>query len=95
MDFLKRGLWWFCSFAIAVILVAGYVLIFAPPSNFPAGDSSTEKQSIVVISRGASVSDIAEELSEAHIIRHPSVLRFVLLISGASQRVKSGAYLFS
>lgn len=95
MDFLKRGLWWFFSFAIAVILVAGYFIFFAPPSNFPAGDSSAEKQSIIVISRGASASDISERLSEAHIIKHPVVLQLVLRISGMSSRVKSGAYLFS
>ncbi len=87
MDFFKRHVWWFCSFVVAVILVSLYSLVLAPPSNFPSGD-------IVVINRGASVSDIAKELSDAHIIKHPTVLRFVLRISGASSRVKSGAYIF-
>ena len=49
-------MWWTCSFVVAIILVGGYALVFAPPSNFPSGD-------IVVISRGASVSEISKQLS--------------------------------
>lgn len=88
MNFFKRRIWWICSFAVALILVSFYSLVLAPPSNFPSGD-------IIVISRGASVSYIAGELSDAHIIKHPVVLSFILRISGASSRVQAGAYLFS
>lgn len=88
MNFFKRHVWWICSFTIALILVSFYFLVLAPPSNFPSGD-------IIVISHGASVSYIAEELSDAHIIKHPVVLSFILRISGASSRVQAGAYLFN
>lgn len=87
MDFLQRYKLWLYSFAAAIVLVGSYELFLAPPSNFPSGD-------IVVISRGTSVSDIAKQFSDAHIIAHPVILNLVLRISGASSRVKSGAYLF-
>ena len=80
-------MWWTCSFVVAIILVGGYALAFAPPSNFPSGD-------IAVISRGASVSEISKQLSDAGIIKYPTVLNLVLRISGAGSSVKSGAYLF-
>lgn len=86
-NFCKRYVWWFCSFAVAVVLVGGYTLLFASPSDFPSG-------SIVVIVRGASVSDISKQLSDANIIKHQSVLNLILRISGASSNVKSGGYLF-
>jgi UPF0755 protein len=98
MNFLKRHISWFCSpaqhqirfgagFVVAIILVGGYALVFAPPSNFPSGD-------IVVIGRGASVSEISKQLSDAGIIKYPTVLTLVLRISEASSSVKSGVYLF-
>ncbi len=88
MDFFKRHIQWFYSFALALFLVGGYTFVLAPPIDFPSGD-------IVVIARGASMPDIAEELYDAHVIKHPTVLKFVLRISGASSRVRAGAYLFS
>lgn len=87
MDFLKRYVWWACSFAIAIILVSGYMFVFAPPSDFPS-------KSIVVIVRGASVSEISKQLSDANIIKYSKVLSLILQISGAGSSVKSGAYLF-
>lgn len=87
MDFLKRHILWLRSFAVAVLLVGGYIFAFAPPSDFSS-------DSIVVIVRGASVSDISKQLSDANIIKHPAVLNLILRISGASSSVKSGAYLF-
>lgn len=87
MDFFKRHVVWFFAFALALLLVNGYSFMFAPPSTFPSGDS-------IVIARGASVSDIAEKLHDAHVIAHPSLLQIVLRISGVSNRVQAGAYRF-
>ncbi|MEK7553773.1 MAG: endolytic transglycosylase MltG [Patescibacteria group bacterium] len=87
MDFFKRYLLWLCSFAVAIILVVGYTIVFAPPQDFPS-------DSIVVIVRGASVSEISEQLSDAKVIKYPSILNLILQISGTSSRVQSGAYLF-
>lgn len=87
MDFLKRYVWWACSFVIAIVLVGGYSLAFAPPPDFLS-------DSIVVVARGTSVSEISKQLFDAGIIKYPIVLSFILRISGTSSSVKSGAYLF-
>src|SRR3989344_1099500 len=86
MDFLKRYRLGFFIFAF-LLLVGAYILVLAPPRDFPAHET-------VAIKSGASVSGIASELFEAHIIRHPSVLWFILRASGASARVQAGTYLF-
>ena len=86
MDFLKRYRLGFFIFAF-LLLVGAYILVLAPPRDFPAHET-------VAIKSGASVSGIASELFEAHIIRHPSVLWFILRVSGASARVQAGTYLF-
>jgi len=78
---------WAVAFVLAVFLVVGYRIAFAPPSNFPSG-------SIVSIARGASVPDIAAQLATAHLVKHPSLLRALLRIAGASAHVQAGAYLF-
>lgn len=79
---------WAVAFVLAVFLVVGYRIAFAPPSNFPSG-------SIVSIARGASVPDIAAQLASAHLIKHPDLFRAMLRISGGSLHVQAGAYLFN
>lgn len=88
MHFFKRHVYWICALAV-VVLAGGYLLVLAPPRDFPTDDT------IIAIARGTSVSDIAEQLSDAHIVKHPAVLQFVLRASGASARVQAGVYLFS
>lgn len=79
---------WAVAFVLAVFLVVGYRIAFAPPSDFPSG-------SIVSIARGASVPDIAVQLASAHLIKHPNLFRMLLRISGGSLHVQAGAYLFN
>ena len=74
MDFFKRYLLWLCSFAVAIILVVGYTIVFAPPQDFPS-------DSIVVIIRLDSASEISEQLSDAKGIKHPSIMNLILQIS--------------
>ncbi|NNM84075.1 endolytic transglycosylase MltG [Candidatus Parcubacteria bacterium] len=87
MNFFKRYRPWFVLFAL-ILLIGGYMFLLAPPSDFPLGET-------VSVARGTSVYDIADELSEAHVIQHPSVLWFILRFSGASARVQAGTYLFN
>lgn len=87
MDFLKRYVWWTCSFVVAITIVGGYTLVFAPPTDFPS-------DSIVAVVRGTPVSEISKQLSDSGIIKYPVVLSLILRVSGASLSVKSGAYLF-
>ncbi|MFA6519395.1 MAG: endolytic transglycosylase MltG [Candidatus Paceibacterota bacterium] len=79
---------WAVAFVLAVFLVVGYRIAFAPPSDFPSG-------SIVSIARGASVPDIAAQLASAHLIKHPDLFRAMLRVSGGSLHVQAGAYLFN
>ena len=88
MDFFKRHTIWLFAFALAPFIVSGYSFLIAPPAIFPSG-------SRIVIERGTAVSDIAQELYDAHIVTHPSLLKVVLRMSGASSRVQAGTYLFS
>jgi len=48
----------------------------------------------VVIAQGTSAPDAAKELTEAHVIAHPSIIRFLWRVSGTSARIQSGAYRF-
>lgn len=87
MDFTKKNIQWAVSFALAVFLVGGYQILFAAPTKFLSG-------SIVNIASGSSVSIVAGQLANAHIIANPSLLRFVLRLSGKSTGVQSGVYRF-
>jgi len=88
MDFFKRHIAWFFSFALAFIVIAGFSAAFSPPANFPTG-------SIVSVARGASAPAVAKQFFDAHLIKNPSLLRLVLRISGAGAQVQAGAYLFT
>lgn len=84
MVFFKRNPWVAVT-ACAVFLVA-YTAFFSPPRNFSSG--------IVVIAQGSSISDVTKLLSDAHVVAHPTVMRFLLRISGRSNSVRAGAYFF-
>lgn len=87
MDFHVRQAPWVVAFVLAVFLVGGYQLLFAPPADFPSG-------SIVSIARGSSAPLVAEQFATARLIKHPSLLLLALRATGASARVQAGAYLF-
>lgn len=90
MDFLRRnGLLLAVSAAVFVgLLFASWQIMFSPPAEFLPG-------SIVSITRGASMSDISQELAAEHIIKHPVLLRSLLRVSGTSSHLQAGAYLFA
>lgn len=73
---------------VCVMILAGaYYGAFTAPSGFVPGIT-------IRIMRGASVPEIATELADARIIAHPTVLRAVLRLSGASGNVHTGIYQF-
>lgn len=76
------------SFILALFLVGGYRFIFSPPSAFPSGTT-------LIIARGTGVSEIARELSDAHIIAHPTLLQLLLRASSNGTGVQAGMYRFS
>lgn len=87
MNFLKRQNLWVIAFACALLLVGINQALFAAPVDFPSG-------SVVHITRGTSAPSVADQLTEAHIIAHPSLLLLALRISGGSSRVQAGTYRF-
>jgi UPF0755 protein len=87
MEPYRRYIPWAIALALALLIVGGYRALFAAPADFPVN-------SIVSIARGSSAPAIAEQLANAHIIAHPSLLRFFLRASLQSTSVHAGAYRF-
>ncbi|MFH1178494.1 MAG: endolytic transglycosylase MltG [bacterium] len=87
MDFLKQNALKIAAVSLIIILFNGYHLLLSPPSNFPS-------ESIIVITKGTTASDIAKELADANIIARPLFLQFIFRVSGTSDRIQAGAYLF-
>lgn len=88
MQILQQHRQWAIAYASIIIPLACYWAFFAPPRDFPSGG-------VIVISRGTSASHVAEQLSDARIVRHSSLLSFVLRVSGASSHIQAGAYRFA
>lgn len=88
MIFFNQHKWWIVSLGSAIFIVAGYFFTIAPPSNFP-------EDSIVIVARGASVPEIARQLSDEHLIKHATLLRLVLRMVGVGTTVQAGAYRFN
>lgn len=87
MIFFERNRPLVITIALIAIFFFSYYFLFSPPRNFPSGD-------IVIIAQGMSAPDVAKELGSAHLISHPSLLRFILRISLTSDRIHFGAYRF-
>jgi len=82
------------NFSIPRIVLAGAVAVFlicflvaAPPNDFPSG-------SIITIAQGTPAPLVAKELADVHIIAHPTILKFLLRVSGKSDTIRAGTYLF-
>ncbi|MDE1919304.1 MAG: endolytic transglycosylase MltG [Patescibacteria group bacterium] len=83
----RRNVLWIAACIVALFALIGYRTLFAPPTDFPSG-------SLITIARGSSAPFVADQLAETHIIAHPSVLRLLLRLSGASGSVHAGTYRF-
>src|SRR3989344_336449 len=77
------------AWVVVCILVAFIfgVIVTSAPANFSL--------TIVAIPQGTSAPEVVRILTDAHVIKHPSLLRFALRVSGASNSVQAGAYRFS
>jgi UPF0755 protein len=75
------------ALALILLVAIGYRGLFAAPADFVPG-------SVVTIASGATAPRIAQELTAARVIRHSSLLRLVLRLSGKSGSVRAGAYRF-
>ncbi len=74
-------------FVVVLLLLGGYYAAFTAPSNFVPG-------TVVRIAHGTSTPEISKELTEAHVISHPALLRALLRLSGAGSAVQTGVYKF-
>lgn len=87
MRALKKYRWRIVASLIGVLLI-GYALLFAPPSDFPSGK-------IFIVNRGESAAQIAESFADAHLVAHASVLHILLRVTGVGNTVQAGAYSFT
>jgi UPF0755 protein len=78
---------WIMGLLILVLVACGY-WVFAAPSTFVPG-------TIVIIAPGASVQTNVVQLAEAHVIAHPTVLRFLIRLKGDGNQIQEGAYKFN
>ena len=77
------------SILLLLFILAGmYWYLCAAPMNFSAG-------TIVRIVPGTSVAEATQELADAHVISHPSLLRALIRLSGESTPVQTGVYRFA
>lgn len=88
MSFSKQYFSLLAACLVTLFLFGGWHFLFSPPDNFPSGNT-------IRIASGTPALDIAKELASVHVIAHPSLLWFILRITGTGNRVQAGAYRFA
>lgn len=78
---------WILVGAFAVLSLFFYYVACAAPADFPSGD-------LIVVSRGASAGEVAQQLADARVIKQPLLLRILLRIDGTGGAVQAGVYRF-
>lgn len=85
----KRRLNWtniiVACIVVAVIGVVAYVVM--PPPNFPVGE-------VITIENGASLSTIAKEFEDKHVIKSAGVFKTFIIALSSDTSVSGGDYLF-
>jgi UPF0755 protein len=71
----------------SLVLLILYGFFIAAPLSFPV-------KRVVVIPRGSTLSDIANQLYGEHIIRSPLFFRLLVRIDGSGNVIRAGAYQF-
>ena len=81
-----RRFWpnWLMIIGASILLGVGSWTLIAPPGDFP-------QDSIVVVSRGSTATEIAAEFAANHLVRHPVILRTILRMGAAH----AGGYRFT
>lgn len=86
MEFLKRHI--LSAGAVAfVILLSAYLVLIAPPADFP-------KDAALEIQKGATLSEIVEQLQDARIIAHPKTFWMLARVQGLGGKLQAGRYVF-
>ena len=76
---------WIIAGVLALAVVGAYT--FSAPADFSAN--------LVVIARGATTQDIAQELKDARMVRYPFLLELLLRAQGKGGSVQAGVYRFT
>lgn len=82
----RRSLAMLSAVLIPITLI--YIIFLGPPSNFPT-------ESIITIEKGATLSEVSEQLKEEKIVRIGILLRALVSISNGDKSVVAGDYQFS
>lgn len=85
--FLRYSREWVLAAVLLIFAAFGWQIFFAAPSGFVPG-------TVVLIPRGAAAPQVAMQLSEAHIVRNPALLKDLLRVTGAGGRIQAGPYRF-
>ncbi len=72
--------------AVAVLVLSGWYIFLAPPSDFPVGK-------IINVTEGSSFTSIGARLAEQHVIRSPFLFTVLGRLRGGS--AKAGRYVFA
>jgi UPF0755 protein len=76
-----------------LIVAAASYLVWYHETRWPVRRASDPPQS-VVIEPGAGVLDIGRQLQGLGLVRHPEIFRLVVVLKGASSRLRAGEYAF-
>ncbi|HBA46080.1 hypothetical protein A2W67_03790 [Candidatus Nomurabacteria bacterium RIFCSPLOWO2_02_40_28] len=86
-DYFYANRFLFYVFGIIAFFIFSYVLLFSPPSNFPAGTT-------LKISEGDSLHSVSYKLKADHIIRSRTVFEAFVILFGSELRVRTADYYF-
>ncbi len=89
-EFHLRRFWrnWLILLLLLLLVSFGWRISFSAPADFVSG-------SIVIIPRGATIAETTTRLKQAHVIRHPSLLKNMLRVTGTGEKIQAGAYRFA
>ncbi len=79
---------WLILLLLLLLVSFGWRISFSAPADFIPG-------SIVIIPRGATIAETTTRLKQAHVIRHPSLLKNMLRVTGTGEKMQAGAYRFA
>ncbi len=76
------------AFCALLLLAIFYGTALAAPSDFPKGE-------IITVDAGTSLSTIAAELYDQHVIKFPLIFKILIKVSGRDKKLRAGDYLFA
>ncbi|HVX90529.1 MAG TPA: endolytic transglycosylase MltG [Candidatus Paceibacterota bacterium] len=75
------------ALGLAVVLLAGWFVLLDPAPQFPTGE-------IITIPQGATLAEVADQLTAEGLIRSPLLFEVLARLRGANAGMKSGKYVF-